>query len=173
MSIQIGDFVRVLDENLEGKVIAIDEKKNLFTILDDKTNLEFAYFKKDLVKMPQNFDSEFENQNFSSPKKDSTPPKNTPSKSKKTKKPAILKVDLHEKEIPENFMPKCKILERQLSFAKVKIENAQKQKLQEMIFVHGIGKGILKEALQKILEGKGIGYAPENLGAMRIFLENL
>jgi hypothetical protein len=76
-----------------------------------------------------------------------------------------VEVDLHISEILEDQMgmTAMQMLQIQLNVFKKELEKAIQQNYASIIFIHGIGKGVLKEAILKELgEYNGIKYYPAN-----------
>jgi hypothetical protein len=88
----------------------------------------------------------------------------------------IAEVDLHIGELVENFtnLEKNDLLNIQLDYFRKCMNQAEKEKLSKVIFIHGIGNGKLKTELIKILEGTtGItfydaSYARYGMGATEV-----
>ena len=182
MNIKIGDFVKVLDEDRKGKVIR--KNRNCITILDSTTDLEFRYLEDGLVKIHQEQSElqEMDNAHLFLDKRHSDSqifPKTSKKPTKKKRQSAILRVDLHIEKIVPHYksMPNYEKLNRQLEVAMQKIRWAQERKMNEIILIHGVGAGVLKKALEKLLTEKGFEHSPENLhyrnGAMRVLLKKL
>ena len=134
----IGDKVAVLDENFNGIVISI--KGNLIKVhTDDGFELEFL--SKELIKIT-------EDENLHSKHKplfkneDKEIKKTKPLKNSNSK--VILEIDLHIEKLVSNpkKMNAYDILEKQLETAKYQLEFAIKNKIQRMVFIHGMGEGV-------------------------------
>ena len=147
--IEIGDFVSVIDDVHEGVVIKISQ--NTFTI--DIDGFLYDYDRRDLVKIEKHLD----NDHINVPKDFKTErfKKWKSRKSIKTKTITNHITDLHIHHLTnsEKGMTKHDKLLLQLSTAKHKIDDAIKNKYSKLIFIHGIGKGVLKNELIKLFEG--------------------
>lgn len=88
----------------------------------------------------------------------------------------IAEVDLHIGELVDDFtnLDKKDLLNIQTDYFKKCMQQAEKEKLSKVIFIHGIGNGVLKTELNKILEGiDGIEfydapYARYGMGATEV-----
>ena len=149
--IEIGDFVSVIDDVYEGVVIAISH--DTFTI--DIDGFLYDYDRSDLVKIEKHIDNEHINV-----PKDFKTQKFNKGKSKKSIKTKtitipnhIIDLHIHHLTTSEKGMTKHDKLLLQLRTAKNKIDDAIKNKYSKLIFIHGIGKGVLKNELIKLFEG--------------------
>ncbi len=72
-----------------------------------------------------------------------------------TPKLNVMEIDLHIHNLVENerLISKDKILDLQLFHARQAIEKARKKKIPRVVLIHGIGQGILRRELLKLLEG--------------------
>lgn len=95
---------------------------------------------------------------------------------------SIAEIDLHIGELIENFtnLEKSDMLRIQLDYVEKCIEQAKKERLHKLIFIHGIGNGILKNEIHKMLQRThGIefydaSYARYGMGATEVkFMYNL
>lgn len=146
--IQIGDFVSVIDDVYTGVVIAISQ--NIFTI--DIDGFLYDYDRRDLVKIEKHLDNEHINV-----PKDFKTEKFNKGKSKKSIKTKtitnhIIDLHIHHLTTSEKGMTKHDKLLLQLRTAKNKIDDAIKNKYSKLIFIHGVGKGVLKNELIKLFD---------------------
>lgn len=73
----------------------------------------------------------------------------------------IAEVDLHIGELVDNFtnLENSDMLNLQMNYFRKCLQQAEKEKLSKVIFIHGIGNGKLKTEISKTLQGiKGIDY---------------
>ena len=95
-------------------------------------------------------------------------------KSKKTseKKTFSTVVDLHYDEATFNK----NILEKQLRLFKTELHKGIKKHVSSMVFIHGVGRGVLRQEIVKYLQKKHISYADAPFskygtqGAIEVFL---
>jgi dsDNA-specific endonuclease/ATPase MutS2 len=145
----IGDEVKVIDENLIGRIVKIDKTK--ITILNE-FNFEESYDINEIILNKKLNDFDLQNEIILS--------KNQPidTINIKTKHPniSILEVDLHIGHLADNLnkLTKHKMLQIQLKKIRETLNIAREQKLKTVIFIHGKGKGVLKDELYKILDSE-------------------
>ena len=149
--IQIGDRVEVIDELIKGVVKNIVQ--NQISIKTDD-GLEFLFDKDRVVKInegeitlniPQSEDFLFKKEEKKTIKTYSTP--------KKDKNIKIMEIDLHIEQLVDNprGMQNYEILTKQLNVARYQLELAIENRFQKVIFIHGVGEGVLKLELEYLL----------------------
>lgn len=152
--IEVGDKVAVLDDAIEGEVVAV--KNNEISI---KTNDEFVmtFFVNELVKLQKTSDLNnlFSSKSISEVLKDKKEPiKRSFTKEKKSKKDEfVMEVDLHIEKLVQNFrgMSNYDILNIQMDTVKHKLEFAIKNRLPKLVLIHGVGEGVLKSEIEFFL----------------------
>jgi hypothetical protein len=169
----IGDLVSVVDEDLSGKIIEIDNDQISFRSADD---FVYTYSKIELVhkkNLPDRLLFQDE-QKFRVEKTEMN--RKSPVSKKMLKKAPSLEVDLHIEKITEKYrqLDNYQILEKQLDFAKHKIEFAQKKNIKKIVFIHGVGAGVLKYELLRILKNYPVeineaSYVQYGEGATEIY----
>ncbi|MCF6222100.1 MAG: Smr/MutS family protein [Flavobacteriaceae bacterium] len=146
----IGDQVAMLNEPITGKVVDIYNK---FIVLLAQDGFEYECLITEIVPIfdlhPHFYDGTDKEIND---KKESFSSKNI-SKQRKNK-PKILEIDLHIHELvdSEKGMRNIDILNLQLQTVKKQMEFAKQNKIQRVIFIHGIGAGVLKKELHHLLK---------------------
>lgn len=138
-----GDSVSVVDENLKGKIIAIQGKK---VILEDEHGFRYEYDEAAIVLQPAGLYDEMQ-----------TVQKTEFSKSvskKHHKKPILL--DLHFENLVKNtaaydsferlFLQKEKLLST--------LDYCRKNNLKKLEIIHGIGDGVLQQMVHDVLESQ-------------------
>ncbi len=149
-----GDQVSVLDDDINGVVVAIKGKEITIETTD---GFSMTYFVNELIKV--NYSSNLMNSIRRINVADIAKEKETPKprsfvKEKKDKReiPAP-EFDLHiEKLVPnKRGMSNYDILTLQTETAKRHIEFAIKNRIPKIIFIHGVGEGILKSELDFLL----------------------
>jgi len=155
--LKIGDTVAVLDDNIKGLVIAV--KKNNITI-EDQDGFDRIYLENELIRYDQQLDLD-------------------QSKIKKqpyfTKKPKLKKtfsdvIDLHSTATNTD-----QILAQQLQTFHTHLNTAIRNHKSKIIFIHGVGEGILRKKIETFLNKKQLTFseAPYHKygqGAIEIFL---
>lgn len=147
--LQVNDSVEVIDDALSGVIIAIDFDK--YTIATSE-GVEVQFTERELIKVPdtehivvkrEELHNVIRSENNISKKRQKS------LRAKKMKTPT-LEVDLHIEKLVDNpkKMSQFDILETQLQTAKQAIEYAIKKRIKRIIFIHGVGKGVLKTELE-------------------------
>lgn len=153
MTFKIGDQVAVLDDAIEGVVQQITG--NNITILTSE-GFELDFQAKELISI--NKDISIESNVFNSEinqikslKEQSQKPKPVlKGKSKEVYKPVI---DLHIHQLVEKtaHLTNYDMLNIQLDTAKYRIEQAITNRTPKIVFIHGVGEGVLKMELETLL----------------------
>lgn len=175
---ELGDRVSVLDDAINGLVVAV--KNNEITI-DTEDGFTMTYFVKELIKINNTSDLSKINQSEALSKKsnDLTPTRQQLALQKKLEKVerGVPEFDLHIEKLVKNFrgMSNFDILTLQLETAKKHVEFALKNRIPKIVFIHGVGEGILKSELDYLLKNYDqISYSDANyqkygLGATEIY----
>ncbi|AUC14495.1 DNA mismatch repair protein MutS [Tenacibaculum sp. SZ-18] len=177
MCLEIGNKVAVLDDVIEGIVTKIMKNEILI-----KTNdgLELWFDRSELVKIgiSQNeltkkasVDASMLRQKV----KGSEVKMN--SQFKKTKNEVVMEVDLHIEKLVRSSrgMDKYDILSIQMDTAKRKVEYCIQKKISKIIFIHGVGEGVLKSELHYLLNRYNVkyydaSYKEYGLGATEVYV---
>jgi len=151
---KIGDNVSVLDEDISGKVSNV---LNGYITIVDEHGFEYQYNEKEFVIENNSFSkSEFSPQNISEilSEKQSKKDKNTPRIKPKDRNLPPMEVDLHIHQLTSKTrgMDNFDMLTLQLDTAKRQIEFAISKKIQRIVFIHGVGEGVLKTELEYLLK---------------------
>jgi len=151
---EVGDKVAVLDEAIEGEVIAVKNNEISIKTTDD---FVMTFFVNELVKLQKTSDLNnlFSSKSISEVLKDKKEPiKRSFTKEKKSKKEEfVMEVDLHIEKLVQNFrgMSNFDILNIQMDTVKHKLEFAIKNRLPKMVLIHGVGEGVLKSEIEFFL----------------------
>lgn len=154
MSLEVGNRVTVLDEAIYGTVSQI-EGNTVFIETDDGFVLDFQVH--ELLKLYENDTLKsqvFSEHSFSevlSEKEESRKRKSIKVKPKDRNQPAM-EVDLHSHKLTENerHLSNYDILTLQLDTAKRQLEFAMSKRIQKIVFIHGVGEGVLKMELETL-----------------------
>jgi len=159
---KIGDQVAVIDENLTGEVIHIN--KNMITI-EASDGFVKTFNDYELVKKPNNQDLLYkitrENLNEFNQKSLIDNNKSNLIKNKKHKHINIaLEIDLHIDQLVNSIkgLDKYDMLTIQIEAAKRKLEYAIQKKIQRVIFIHGVGEGVLKKELEYLFKKYDVDF---------------
>ena len=143
MSFKIGDNVEVIDELLSGVIVEILKGQKI-KFLDSKEGFHYIYHASKLVKSGFDLDDFCKDIEIKDNKKVIY------------NKINIMQVDLHIEELTEHysFLLPHQIFCIQLNKVKECLFLLEEKKVLKVIFIHGIGKGILKFEIQKMVEKK-------------------
>ena len=173
-----GDFVFVLDDDLSGEIINISNDS--ITILTDE-GFELDFNSNELVKqektnaLRQNI---FKNNSIQSVVSE----KESKKRIQVTKKPKeryepTFEVDLHIHHLTKSSrgMSNHEMLTLQLDTARRQLEFAINKRMQKMVFIHGVGEGVLKIELEYLLGRYNVKYYEANyqkygLGATEVYI---
>jgi dsDNA-specific endonuclease/ATPase MutS2 len=145
---QIGDFVVVLDEDVEGVVHKIGNQS-----VQIKTKDEFVlnYHPSELIKTGEGIQVSNHQAAIAKQEKEVARPKKSPFEKNKNK--TVLEVDLHIEKLTKSWksLDSYDILELQMQTAKRQIDFALSKQISTLIFIHGHGEGVLKKELEYLL----------------------
>ena len=173
----IGDSVAVLDDDVRGIVSKVDS--NSISIIDE-TGMEFLYLATELVKLDGNEEqlTKFNQANNYLLQNKSI--EKVPKKSKifkKSKNEVVFEVDLHINQLVKSTigMDNYDMLNIQLDTAKRKLEYAIQKKISKVVFIHGVGEGVLKSELLFLLQKYSVkyydaSYQKYGLGATEVYI---
>lgn len=147
--IEVGDIVEVLDDTLVGEVKAI--RGNQATIETDD-GFEMVFPLHELVKQKNLTINVLELKKAIQDEKKHSKPK-TRRPLNKTKKQPPMEVDLHIAELVTSSqkMTDFEMLNLQLRTAQNRLEFAIQNHIPRIVFIHGIGKGVLRAELESLL----------------------
>ena len=176
MCLEIGNKVAVLDDVLKGKIIDI-QGDNISVQTTD--GMVFNYKEVELVKIDieQHELSKLSDINNPLLKEKILPKKQEKSFFKKEKNEVILEVDLHINQLVKSTrnMDNFDMLNLQLDTAKRKIEFAISKRISKIVFIHGVGEGVLKSELHRLLSKYSVkfydaSYKKSGLGATEVYI---
>lgn len=172
---QVGDQITMINETISGVVLEINAdaivvlSEDGFTYECEAHEIVLKGNLQDYLKNDNHEELLKENQ---SGEKRSIPKKN----SKKNKFPPM-EVDLHINQLVKNTkgMTNFDILDLQINTAKRKLEFAIKNKIQKIVFIHGVGEGVLKTELSFLFKKYSVqsydaSYQKYGLGATEVFI---
>ncbi len=172
---KVGDKVEVLDEAISGTVQKVDGDR-VILITDEGFPMQYAA--KDLVKTGKNISvSNFE---VNQVKKEKELPKRgrTTGQKPKERHAPKMEVDLHIHQLVESTkgLGNFDMLNIQLETAKRQLEFAMQRRIQKVVFIHGVGEGILKEELHWLfrkyenVKYYDADYQKYGLGATEVYI---
>ena len=175
MSLEIGTQVAVIDDALEGVVVAISDDKISVKI----DGMIFYFDRSELIKIgkSQNEISKYSDINNDLLKQKMNEKTKTKSAFVKNKNKVILEVDLHIHQLTKSTkgMDNYDMLSLQIDTAKHKIEFAIKKRISKIVFIHGVGQGVLKSELQFLFNKYPVkyydaSYQKYGLGATEVYI---
>ena len=177
---EIGDKVAVLDDNISGVVIKVQNDE---ISVETTHNFVMTFFVNELVKINNSNDLSgfFSIQSLGSVLRDKEEPKKRSFvKEKRSRKDEfVLEVDLHiEKLVPsKRGMSNYDILTLQMETAKRQLDFAIKNRMPKVVFIHGVGEGVLKAELDFMLgrydniSFQDANYQKYGLGATEVYIK--
>ncbi len=172
---QIGDSVETLDDTIRGRIIAI-EGKTLWIETND--GFQMTYEASELVRISGEIAvSNYEVARIKSEKEIPKKRKAQVVKPKERNAPKM-EVDLHIHHLTKSNkgMSNYDMLNIQIETAKRQLEFAMRKRIQKVVFIHGVGEGVLKEEL-KYLFGRydnvkyyDADYQKYGLGATEVYI---
>ena len=150
----IGDHIAVLDDAINGVVLAIN--KQIVTI-ETEDGFELDYNEKELIfiESSSDFMQNIAQTNFTSiaKEKEIPKPRSFVKEKKSSKDEFVLEIDLHiEKLVPnKRGMNNYDILNVQTETIKRQMEFAIRNRIPKVVFIHGVGEGVLKAELDFLL----------------------
>ena len=177
MAFFIGDTVSVLDDVVKGEVTKIEGDR---IYIKDDTDMEFSYDSSELVKIDDNQNQLLkynEASNHLLQSKVSEKSNTRKSIFKKTKNEIVFEVDLHINQLVKSAkgLDNYDMLNLQIDTAKRKLEYAIQKRISKIVFIHGVGEGVLKTELQYLLNKYPVkhydaSYQKYGLGATEVYI---
>lgn len=173
-----GDKVTVLDEAVNGIVLAV---KNDQVTVETEDGFELTYSINELLKIDSSINFGIGGHNFSEVLKDKeiAKPRSFVKEKKNKDERAAPEFDLHiEKLVPnKRGMSNYDILTLQTETAKRHIEFAIRNRIPKIVFIHGVGEGVLKSELDFLLGRydeiifQDADYQKYGLGATEVYIK--
>lgn len=168
-----GELVSVIDDDLSGRIIKIED--NVITIeTSDGFNLDFE--PTELVKIEGQIPVNLSTQDILEKEQ----PKRKIQQKKKTKEryQPTLEVDLHIHHLTDNSskMSNHDMLTLQLDTARRQLDFAIRKRIQKVVFIHGVGEGVLKMELEYLfgrynnVKYYDADYQKYGLGATEVYI---
>lgn len=172
---QIGDSVETLDDTIKGRIIAIEGKQ---ISIETEDGFQMRFNASELVKITGEISvSNYEVAQIK-PEKEIPKKRNTPTSKPKERNAPKMEVDLHIQQLTNSYrgMNSYDMLNIQMETAKRQLEFAIRKRIQKVVFIHGVGEGVLKEEL-KYLFGRydnvkyyDADYQKYGLGATEVYI---
>lgn len=178
MHFKIGDSVSVLDEDLSGIIKRI---KGETVFIETEDGFELSFNKSALVlSKPTSFKKEiFSHTSYSKAisEKEQVRKRKQPILKGKERFQPTMEVDLHINQLVKSTkgMSNHDMLTLQLDTAKRQLEFAIKKRLQKVVFIHGVGEGVLKLELEYLFGRYNVKFYDANyqkygLGATEVYI---
>jgi len=154
MNFQVNDKVEVLDDALKGVVLKVNGSN---VSIETTEGFILDYDESELIKLDEEQSrmiatSDVPFSDIIREKQASKKPKSIKTKPKDRNAPPM-EVDLHIEKLVNSFrgMSNYDILTLQLDTAKRQLEFAMRKRIQKIVFIHGVGEGVLKAELDYLL----------------------
>jgi dsDNA-specific endonuclease/ATPase MutS2 len=176
MRFQIGQKVAVLDDVLKGEIVAVNGS---VIAIKDSEGMLFNFEANELViiETRQSELSKFSDINHPLLKQKMMDIKKKKSAFITEKKEVILEVDLHINQLTKSTrgMDNFDMLTMQLNTARSKVEYAIQKRISKLVFIHGMGTGVLKTELNYLLNKYPVkyydaSYKKYGLGATEVYI---
>lgn len=171
----IGDKVETIDDIISGTILKIDGSK---ITIEDTDGFVLSYLEKELMKVGGDIRvTNYEVAKIKSEKETPKKRKNVVLKAKERNAPKM-EVDLHVHKLVKNSgnMSSYEKLNLQLETAKRQLEFAMRKRIQKVVFIHGVGEGVLKEELGYLfrryenLKYYDADYQKYGMGATEVYI---
>lgn len=150
---KLGDKVEVIDEAVSGVVTHL---KGNYVYIETEDGFELEYTANELVKIDDLL-TEKKSENFEITsvlaEKEEKRPKKAQKPTSRRKKSPPMEVDLHIQQLVKHYkrLSNHEILTLQLDTAQRQLRFAIDKRIQRIVFIHGIGEGVLRAELEFLL----------------------
>ena len=175
MCLEIGDKVAVLDDVIKGIVTSVSND----VISVESDGMLYTFDRKELVKIDveQRELTKFSDINNEFLREKAEEPTKKKSHFIKAKNEVIMEVDLHIEKLTKSKhgMDNFDILTMQLQTAERKLNYCIQKRISKIVFIHGVGEGVLKTELQYLFNKYPIkyydaSYQKYGLGATEVYI---
>lgn len=176
MRLQIGNKVAVLDDVLKGIVTNVNKDDVEVQTTD---GMRFIFKVNELVKIEEEQRELSKFSDINNPLLQQKAKEKSTKRSvfKKDKNETVLEVDLHINQLVKTSrgMDNYDMLNLQLDTAKRKVEFAIQKRISKLVFIHGVGEGVLKSELHRLLNKYPVkyydaSYKKYGLGATEVYV---
>lgn len=176
MQFKIGDFVAVIDDTLKATIIGLENNQ---ISLKDVDGMTYVYQPSELVLIKESQHQLSKYNDINNPFLKEKTMEEKPKKNifKKRKSETVLEVDLHIDKLIKNTrgMDNFNMLSLQLDTAKTKLEFAIRKRISKVVFIHGVGEGVLKNELTYLFNKYPVkyydaSYTQYGLGATEVYI---
>ncbi|MCM4168960.1 Endonuclease MutS2 [Arenibacter antarcticus] len=148
MDFKKGDKVEAIDDTVSGTIVRI-EGEEITVESTDGFLLKYSY--KELLSIPDDQEISVSNFEVAQIKAEKEVPKrrNRPVSKPKERNAPKMEIDLHIEKLTTKAkgMSNFDIMNIQLETAKRQLDFAMRKRIQKVVFIHGVGEGVLKEEL--------------------------
>ena len=176
MRLEIGNKVAVLDDVLKGVVTDVSDNQ---VIIETEDGMKFSFLSSELVRIDKDQHELSKFSDINNPLLKEKTKLNDSKKSlfKKDKNEVVLEVDLHINQLTNSTrgLDNYDMLNLQLDTAKRKVEFAIQKRISKIVFIHGVGEGVLKSELLRLLNKYPVkyydaSYKKYGLGATEVYV---
>lgn len=176
MRLEIGNKVAVLDDVLKGVVTDVSDNQ---VIIETEDGMKFSFLVTELVRIDKDQHELSKFSDINNPLLKEKTKLNDSKKSlfKKDKNEVVLEVDLHINQLTNSTrgLDNYDMLNLQLDTAKRKVEFAIQKRISKIVFIHGVGEGVLKSELLRLLNKYPVkyydaSYKKYGLGATEVYV---
>ncbi|NNE32776.1 MAG: DNA mismatch repair protein MutS [Winogradskyella sp.] len=153
MKINVGDKVETIDDNISGIVKTINDNTIL---IEDDNGFEFKFEAKELIVSTQknNLESAVYSSDIEAIKREKEEVKRhkIPKVKPKERNAPVFEVDLHIHQLTASTrnMTSFDMLNLQVDTARRQLEFAIRKRIPKIVFIHGVGEGVLKQELETL-----------------------
>ncbi|MFT3793177.1 Smr/MutS family protein [Flavobacterium sp.] len=175
-----GDKVSVLDEAIDGVVLSVQGNQ---VSIESNEGFMMTFFVNEIIKINDASNLEFgtgsHHLNKVKQEKEIPKPRSFVKEKKSSKEIPVPEFDLHIEKLVKNFrqMSNYDILTLQTETAKRHIDFAIKNRIPKIVFIHGVGEGILKAELDFLMGRydniifRDANYQKYGLGATEVLVK--
>ncbi|WP_299109176.1 Smr/MutS family protein [uncultured Tenacibaculum sp.] len=176
MCLEIGNKVAVIDDIVKGIVTKLD---NDFVFVKDDSGMEFRFLRSELVKieMDQNDLTKYSDINNSLLREKQKEKKKKKTQFIKQRNEVVMEVDLHVEKLVKSIkgLDNFDILTLQVNTAKAKLEYCIRNRISKVVFIHGVGEGVLRTELNYLFNNYPVTYSDASynrygLGATEVYI---
>ena len=168
MQFKLGDKILFKTENQKGEIVKINSSYKVTVQTEDGFKVLAPV--KDLVKVEVNTDKALAYGNYFHQKDNDNKSSNS---FKRDKSSTILKIDLHIELLSGSYqyLDNFEIVQMQLNECHKKIQQVINSNISKLIIVHGIGTGVLKSEVHKLLRNYKLRfYLSKDAGATEVMI---
>ena len=176
-NISKGDRVEVLDDAISGKVVKVE---GTHITIETPSGFDLVFEENELVKIPGEDEIKIDRSSLQSALQEKQILKKNPKHRTKPKERSLpaMEVDLHIHQLTGSTrnMSNFDLLNLQLDTAKRQLDFAIKKRVQKIVFIHGVGEGVLRAELESLfkrydnLKFYDADYQKYGMGATEVYI---